>query len=463
MPQNRIITAIDVGTEKCATLIASHDLDSNKLRIMGVSVVPSKGMKKGQIIDLEKVLETITESLDGAERMAGLDVKSAYVSVGGQHISSQNSKGVVAVASPDQEIVPEDVDRVIEAARAISLAGDREIVHVIPKAFKVDSQDGIKDPVGMTGVRLESEAHIITGMNTALKNLEKCIVDLGINVERFVFSGLASSEVVLTETEKELGVAVLDIGAGVSSICVYVDGSIEYSGSLPVGARYISLDIAQGCKVSLDTAEKIKVSLSEDNFHTIAPLPGESKQEFSKRRKKIDELKLSGFVGSESDEILSKRYIVESIMMPRIQEIFELFSREMKERNLLKNIPAGIVISGGGAQTIKIVEIAKRQLNLPVRIGHPEDFDGLISDIQKPSFATSVGLLVFGKKQTGNFQTSSFSFGSLFSGIVKRGSGSNENTSTSSSRHNPSSSRSKNDIIGQLMNKITGLLKALLP
>lgn len=463
MPQNRIITAIDVGTEKCATLIASHDLDTNSLRIMGVSVVPSRGMKKSQIIDLEKVLETITESLDGAERMAGLDVKGAYISVGGQHIASQNSKGVVAVASPDQEIVPEDVDRVIEAARAISLAGDSEIVHVIPKAFKVDSQDGIKDPVGMTGVRLESEAHIITGMNTAMRNMEKCIVDLGLSVERFVFSGLASSEVVLTETEKELGVAVLDIGAGVSSICVYVDGSIEYSGSLPVGARYISLDIAQGCKVSLEVAEKIKLSLSEDSFHTLAPLPGESKQEFSKRRKKADELKLSDFVGPESDEILSKRFIVETIMMPRIQEIFELFTKEMKERSLFKSIPAGVVISGGGAQTIKIVDIAKRQLNLPVRIGHPENFDGLISDIQKPSFATSVGLLVYGKKQGGSPTQSSFSLGSLFSGFGGKGSNSNEASGTSNPRHNSGTGRARGAGAGQIISKITNLLKSLLP
>lgn len=462
MPQNRIITAIDVGTEKCTTLIASHELEKDTLRIMGVSVVPSKGMKKSQIVDLEDVLETVTESLDGAERMAGLEVKEAFISIGGQHINSQNSRGVVAVSSPDQEIVQVDVDRVIEAAQAISLSGDQEIIHVIAKAFKVDSQDGIKDPVGMTGVRLESEAHIITGMATAIKNLEKCIVDLGIGVRQFVFSGLASSQVVLTETEKELGVAVLDIGAGTSSFCVYVDGSLEFSGALPIGARYISLDIAQGCKISFELAEEIKLSLSEDSFHTLTPIPGESKQDFGKRKKKADELKLSDFAGQETDEIISKKVLVESIMLPRIQEIFELFIKEMKEHNLLKSIPAGVVLSGGGAQTIKITEIAKRQLNLPVRIGYPEGFDGLINDIQKPSFATSVGLLVYGKKHGGGVSVDGFSLKSLLSGFGKFGGKKNIPRETSGPRSG-GASRGKSDLASQGANKVVDFIKSLLP
>lgn len=417
MSQNRIITAIDVGTDKCVTLIASHDPQLQKLRVMGVSAVPSKGMKRSQIIDLEKVLETITESLDGAERMAGLDVKSAYISVSGTHVSSRNSKGVVAVASPDQEIIPEDVERVIEAARAVSLPSDREIIHVIPKDFKVDSQEGIKDPVGMTGVRLESEAHIITGMTPSLRNLQKCIEDVGLQVDGFVFSGLAAAEVVLTETERELGVALVDIGAGSTSMCVFVDGSLEYSAAIPIGARHITQDIALGCKVSMDTAEKIKISLTDDPFHTVSPIPGESKKDFSLRRKKVDELKLSDFEGPDTNEVLSKRFVVEGIMMARIQEIFDLIEDELKEHKLLGDMPAGLVLTGGGAETVKITEIAKRHLNLPVRIGNPTELEGLISDIQKPSYATSIGLLVFGNKQGGGSAPSQFDFGSLFSGF----------------------------------------------
>ncbi len=417
MSQNRIITAIDVGTDKCVTLIAAHDTQLNKLRVMGVSAVPSRGMKRSQIIDLEKVLETITESLDGAERMAGLDVKSAFVSISGAHIDSRNSKGVVAVASPDQEIIAADVERVIDASRAISLPSDREIIHVIPKDYKVDSQEGIKDPVGMTGVRLESEAHIITGMTPALRNMQKCIEDIGISVEGFVFSGIAAAEVVLTETEKELGVAVVDIGAGSTSMCVFVDGSLEYSGAIPVGARHITQDIALGGRVSLDTAERIKISLSEDSFHSFSPLPGESKKDYSLRRKKADELKLSAFEGPDTDEVLSKKFLVENIMMPRIHEIFDLVAAELKEHGLIKEIRAGLVLTGGGAETVKITEIIKRHLNLPVRIGEPMELDGLIADIQKPSYATSIGLLVYGNKQGGGNVASSFSFGTFFDGF----------------------------------------------
>jgi len=417
MTRNRIITAIDVGTDKCVTLIASVEEDKS-LRVMGVSAVHSRGMKRSQIIDLEKVLETITESLDAAERMAGVEVKNAYVSISGTHISSQNSKGVVAVSSPNKEISPEDVDRVIDAARAISLSSEREIIHVIPKDFKVDSQDGIKDPIGMTGVRLESEAHIITGLNTALKNLEKCIIDLGVQVDGFVFSGLASASVVLTETEKELGVAVVDIGAGSTSMCVYVDGSLEFSATLPVGARHITQDIALGCKVSLDSAEKIKIALSKEAFKPLTPIAGESKQDFTKRKEIADKLKLSDFDTTiNTDESFSKKDIVQSIMLPRMQEIFALVGDRLKSENLLPLIPAGVVITGGGAQTTKIAEIAKRELNLSARVGNPIELQGLTNDITKPEFATSIGLLYLGQKETGSSSSTGFDFGSLFKGF----------------------------------------------
>lgn len=418
MTRNRIITGIDVGTDKCVTLIASIEEPSNALRVMGISAVPSRGMKRSQIIDLEQVLETITESLDGAERMAGLEVKSAFVSISGTHISSQNSKGVVAVASPNKEIIPDDVERVIEAARAISLSSEREIIHVIPKDFRVDSQEGIKDPVGMTGVRLEAEAHLITGLSAVLKNLEKCILDLGLQVDGFIFSGLSSASVVLSETEKELGVAVVDIGAGSTSLCVYVDGSLEYSASLPVGARHITQDIALGCKVSLDTAEKIKIALSKEAFRPLTPIAGESKQDFNKRKEKADKLRLSDFDHTgDTTESFSKKDIVEKIMLPRMQEIFALVGERLKSENLFPLIPAGLVITGGGAQTTKIAEVAKRELNLSARIGKPIELQGLTNDITKPEFATSIGLLHLGKKQNGGSTVSSFDFGSIFKGF----------------------------------------------
>lgn len=399
MARADIITAIDVGTDKCVTIIAAVDKELHSIRVMGVAAVPSKGVKKSQIIDLEQVLIAVTESLDSAERMAGVEIKSAYVSISGAHISSLNSKGVVAVAAPDQEISNDDVSRVIEAARAISLPSDREVIHIIPKSFSVDSQEGIKDPIGMTGIRLETEAHIITGLTPTLRNLEKCILDLGIGLDGFVFSGLASAEVVLTETEKELGVVAVDVGAGSTSVCIYVDSALEYSASIPIGARHITQDVALGCRVSLDAAEKIKVHLSQENAKPLTPHAGESKQEFSKRKKQHDLLMLSDIGILDESESISKKSVIEGIMVPRMKELVTLIGELLEKKKLFSDVPAGLVITGGGAQTVMFAEVAKHTLQLPARVGMPQELQGLTSDIHTPAFATAIGLLVYGTKQ----------------------------------------------------------------
>lgn len=413
MSTDTIITAIDIGTDKCVTLIGKNDSITKSLKVLGVSAVPARGMKKSQIIDLEQVLGTINESLDGAERMAGLEVSSVYVSVAGNHIASLNSKGVVAVASPDQEISRGDVDRVIEAARAISLPSDKEVIHVIPNYFKVDAQEGIKDPIGMTGVRLEAEAHIITAMSTALRNVQKCMEDLGLTVSGFVFSGLAAAEVVLSDTEKELGVALVDIGAGTTSVCAYVDGALVYSASLPIGARHITQDIALGCRVSLDVAEKVKLALSSYKEEAIKPQAGESKTDYQERKRKTDELNLSDLTMGQNSDVLSKKTIIEGIMIPRMQEIFGLIEEKLDAQDVLDKIPAGIVLTGGGAETVEIANVAKQELKLPARVGMPTELSGLTGDIQKPSYATSIGLLVYGKARGGEQVKSAVSFGSF--------------------------------------------------
>jgi len=399
MNQTQIITGIDIGTDTCTTLIASFDPQLNKLRVLGVSAVPSKGVKKSQIIDLEQVLGAITDSLDAAERMAGVEVKNAFVSVSGSQISSMNSKGVVAVAAPDQEISENDVERVIEAARAISLPSDREVIHIIPKHFTVDSQEGIKDPIGMTGVRLETEAHIITGLSTTLRNIEKCVLDLGVQINGFVFSGLASCEVVLTETEKELGVVCLDIGAGSTAMCVYVDGALSYSATLPIGSRHITQDLALGCRVSLDSAEKIKLFLSSQQNQVINPKPGETKADFAKRKRQLDQLPLAELGALDTQEVISKKTAIEGIMVPRIKEIMQLVGEQLEKKQLFPLVPAGLVITGGGASTIMMTEVAKHTLQLPARIGLPKQLQGLTNDIYHPSYATAVGLVEYGLKQ----------------------------------------------------------------
>lgn len=409
MSKEQVITAIDLGSDKCTTLIA-RVADSGRLQVQGFSVVPSRGMKRSMIIDLEQVLNTVSQGLDAAERMAGFSIKSAIVSLSGTHIKYKNSRGVVAVAAADQAIYQSDVDRVIEAARAVSMPTDREIIHVVPKDFKVDSQEGIKDPVGMTGVRLEAEAHIITGLTTAMRNLEKCINDMGVKVEAFVFSALAASQIALTETEKELGAVLVDIGAGTTSLVAYVEGALEFSAVLPIGAKHITQDIALGCRIPMDDAEKLKLYLTDNGPDNLKPNPGESKADFTKRKRKLDAIDPDK-VGISHNDMLSKKTLVSGIMEPRVREIFNLIMQELDKADLLtgNKVPAGLVLTGGGAMTADLIETAKKISGLPVRIASPEDIEGLTEDIKKPSFAVAVGLLDYALKQ-GNVATVSEEF-----------------------------------------------------
>lgn len=409
MSKEQVIAAIDLGSDKCTTLISRVN-EAGKLQVLGFSVVPSRGMKRSMIIDLEQVLNTITQGLDAAERMAGFSVKSAVVSISGTHIRYKNSRGVVAVAAADQEIIRSDVDRVIEAARAVSMPADREIIHVIPKDFKVDSQDGVKDPVGMTGVRLEAEAHIITGLNTAIHNLDKCVNDMGVKVDAFVFSALAASQVALTETEKELGAVLVDIGAGTTSIVAFVEGTLEFSAVLPIGAKHITQDIALGCRIPMDDAEKLKLYLTDNGIDDLRPHPGESKIDFTKRKRKLDAIDPEK-VGIAHNDFLSKKTLISGIMEPRVREIFRLVMQELEKADLLSGnkVPAGLILTGGGAMTASLGEIAKKVSNLPVRVASPEEIEGLTEDIKKPNFAVAVGLLDYAFKQ-GNVTTVSEDF-----------------------------------------------------
>src|SRR3972149_473789 len=259
-----------------STLIATSSEDT--LTVIGVSTTASKGIRKGQVVDIDETVSSIAESLEAAERMAGVSVSSCFVSVGGAHISSVNSRGVVAVAGGENEISEDDVRRVIEAAQAISVPSSREIIHVIPRDYIVDSQEGIKDPVGMTGVRLEVETHIITGAATSLRNLVKCIQQVGVDVEGLVFSGIASAESTLTDTERELGVALVDIGGGTTDVALFVEGSIAHSAVIPIGGKNITNDLAIGLRSSLEAAEKIKLALSGKE-------PNESREEVREESK----------------------------------------------------------------------------------------------------------------------------------------------------------------------------------
>ncbi|KKU03277.1 MAG: Cell division protein ftsA [Candidatus Amesbacteria bacterium GW2011_GWB1_47_26] len=376
MAKSKQISSIDIGSTKITTLVAQiREEDSSKIHIVGAATSPSRGIRKGQIVNIDEAVESIVESVESAERMAGYNVARAWVSVDGTHIASQNSQGVVAISDPHGEISGEDVRRVLEAARAISLPTSSEILHVIPRSFSVDSQQGVRDPIGMTGVRLEVETHIVTSSTTALKNLSKCVGEVGCDVSGLAFGGLVSSLAVLTDTEKELGVVCVDIGGGTTDIVIYVDGALSYSSVLPVGARNVTNDLAIGLRISLESAEKIKVFISQS------------------RKDKEDEIDLSPLALPEELKTISYKTLVEGIIRPRLNELFQMISSEIKKSNLAGLTPAGLVICGGGALTVGLVDSAKRILSMPVRIGWPTGLTGLIDEIESPAFAASVGLL----------------------------------------------------------------------
>lgn len=381
------IAAIDIGSSKISTVIAVPSAEENRLNVTGVATVDSRGLRKSQIIDIEEAIAAITKSVEAAERMAGFSINDALVSVGGTHIESQNSKGLVAIAEPEGEIVKSDVDRVIEAARAISLPSAREIMHVIPRDYIVDSQTGIKDPLGMTGVRLEVESHIITGSTTANRNLTKCINELGVDVSGLVYAGLAAADAVLTDTEQELGVCLVDVGGGTTSLAVFIDGALSYSAVLPVGAKNITNDLAIGLRVSLDSAEKIKLFLGRKD--QPQPEPG---------KKNTDKMDLTVLKLEDDLKTASYKTMVDGIIRPRLNEIFTMVGNELNKSGLAGQTPAGMVLTGGGAMTVGVQDACKRTLSLPVRIGIPGGLTGLTDEISSPQFAVVQGLVGYAVK-----------------------------------------------------------------
>lgn len=387
MNKTKIIAALELGSSKITTLIAQVAQDSGgteaTVNIVGAASTESQGIKKGQIVNIEDAVEAVVTSVEAAERMAGYNLDNAYISLGGAHIHSQNSHGVVAVSDPSGEIIPEDVERVIDAASAVSIPQSREVVHVMPREYIVDGEGGIKDPTGMSGVRLEVETHIVTASNAAMKNLRKAVKEVGIEVNEFVFSGLAAAEATLSSTEKELGCVLVDIGGGTTSIAVFIDGSLSYSSVIPIGAKNVTNDLAIGLRVSLEAAEKIKLLLSDSAKN---PKKDES-----------DELDLEELGLAELKKV-SKKTLTEGIIRPRLNEIFSMVRLELEKEEIMNRTPSGVVVTGGGAETIGCLESAKRTLLLPARLGKPRGVTGLVDDILEPSYAASVGLVLYGAR-----------------------------------------------------------------
>jgi len=378
MSKNDIICGIDVGSSKIKTIIARIISSEENPRILGVGVAESFGVRKGMIVDLEETLNSINESVEKAERIAGFLVKRAVVSIGGNHISSQLSKGTIAVGRADGEVSSDDIERVISAAQTVSIPANKEILHIIPRNFSLDEQKDIKDPLGMSGVRLEVDALIIEGSTPYIKNLSKCFEQAKIEVESFVLSPLAAAKSILTKRQKELGVVLVDIGGGTTSLTVFEEDDLLLSVILPIGGSHITNDIAIGLRTSIDVAEKVKLE-----FGNALP------REIGKK----EDINLSEIDSSE--EGIVSRYHVAEIIEARLEEIFNLVNKELRKIEKDRLLPAGAVLVGGTAKIPGAVDLAKSALGLPAQTGFPISLGGLVDKVDDPSFATAVGLLMW--------------------------------------------------------------------
>ncbi len=381
MARNDIITGLDIGTTKICALIAEQT-EHGEIMITGVGMAPSLGMKKGMVVDIDSTTRAIEEAVATAARQAGRDVEGVYVGVTGEHISSLNSNGRIAITHADREITYTDVDRVLEAARVIVLPPDRQILHAIPRSYSIDGQTGIRHPAGMNGQRLEVHTHIVHGATTCLQNIEKCVTRAHLEVIESVLEPLATGEAVLHDDEKELGVCLVDIGGGTSDMAVWVNGEIFYSAVIPVGGNHVTNDVAYGLTVGHQEAERLKT----ESGSALAELIGD------------DDVIQVRQVGREESRKLRRRALVQ-IIEPRMQELFELVHAELERGDCLNRVAAGLVISGGGSQLKGCAAVAQQILHMPVRIGEPQGIGSLPEDLRDPRYATAVGLILYGARR----------------------------------------------------------------
>jgi cell division protein FtsA len=374
-----LFVGFDIGTKKVCGLVG-HLNETGRIRILGVGIVPSQGMRKGGVISLEGVARSIAAAKEKVERTSGYEITSALINLSGAQISSLNSTGMAGVSG--RTIMPDDISRALDAAQSLAIPYNREVIHVIPRGFVIDGQDGIKDAIGMHGYRLEVEAHIVTTGSTARQNLEKCVEAAGIVVDGWVLSSLAAGELILTDTEREMGVVVCDIGAGTTDLAIYIEGSIWHTAVIPVGGDHITNDISQGLHLPQETAEMIK-----QKYGNALKVVVDSSQSFGVRP-----------FGSDQP-IQIKRTELATIIEARTDEIFSLVRQEIKRSGYDGLLPAGIVLTGGTRLLPGIRELAGKVLGLPVRLAQPDNLTGLADDLRSPAFSTSVGLLAWAKMQ----------------------------------------------------------------
>jgi cell division protein FtsA len=382
MPKSDYIVGLDIGTKKVAAVIGEITEDK-KLEVIGIGTAESRGLRKGVVVNLDATSAAIKKAREEAELMAGVEIDAAYVGISGAHIRSFNSRGVIAVSGKDRKISREDVRRVIEQSKAVSIPPDRRIIHVIPQEFVVDDQDGIKDPLGMSGIKLEVNVHIVTSAITSVQNLRACLERSGIDIQEIVLNQIASSLATMTADEKELGVGLIDIGAGTTEVAIFERGSLWYTSIIPLGGDNFTNDIAVGLRTPIPEAEKIK-----KKYGCIAS-PMTDDQE---------SIEVPAVGRGRKPRVLSKQLLAD-IIQPRAEEIFRLVDNDIKRMGYEKSLNSGVLLTGGTALLDGLEEVAEEIFDLPVRRGDPTGVGGLMDRVSTPDYATVVGLLLYGFQQ----------------------------------------------------------------
>jgi len=372
----RMIVGLDIGTSKVVAIVGEVGVDG-EIEVVGIGSNPSKGMKKGVVVNIESTVQSIQRAIEEAELMAGCQIHSVYVGIAGSHVRSLNSHGIVAIR--DREVYVADLERVIDAAQAVAIPADQKVLHILPQEYVIDNQEGIKEPMGMSGVRLEAKVHLVTCAVNAAQNIEKCIRRCGLEVEEIILEQLASSYSVLTEDERELGVCLVDIGGGTTDIAIFTEGSIRHTGVIPIAGDQVTNDIAMALRTPTQHAEEIKIKYA----CALTQLAG------------ADETIKVPSVGDRPPRDLSRQALAE-VVEPRYDELFTLIQAELRRSGFEDMIPAGIVLTGGTSKMEGVVELAEEIFHMPVRIGYPQTIKGLTDIIRNPIYATGAGLLQYG-------------------------------------------------------------------
>ena len=377
--ERNLITALDIGTSKVVALVGEVD-PSGKIEVVGIGNHPSYGLKRGVVVNIEATVQSIQRSVEEAELMAGCEVRSAFTGIAGSHVKSFNSHGIVAIR--DYEVSSSDVERVMDAAKAVAIPADQKILHILPQEYLIDSQDSIRDPIGMSGVRLEAKVHLVTGAVSAAQNIVKCVRRCGLEVQEIILEQLASSHAVLTEDEKELGVCLIDIGGGTTDLAVFSGGAIRHTAVIPIAGDQVTNDMAIALRTPTQAAEEIKLK-----YACALPEIASMKQIIEVLG--VNERPLRKISAKALAEVVSARY----------EELFTLVSHELRRVNFEECIAAGVVLTGGASQILGLIELAERVFNVPVRLGIPQSVTGLTHVVNNPVYATSVGLLLYGQQQ----------------------------------------------------------------